>query len=278
VLGHEPVGLVDAIGHGGTSLRVGDRVGVSWVQEGCGACPYCQRHRFNFCESQHTWMSMGGGHAEFFLAQAAGCTRLPDGLSWEAAAPMFCAGYTVMSGYRAARAKPGDRVGVLGIGGLGHLAVQIAKALGHEVIAVTGSAGKRQEALDLGADEVLAVAEHAGRELHALGGVDVLLSTSNDMRRNSEILEGLRPEGKFVSMAIAAEPIAVDPLLLLDRELTVLGAQQGPRADLLEILELVAAGKVRPTLELYPIREINAVMQRLGSGKVRYRAVMTPDW
>lgn len=274
VLGHEPVGVIDATGPGVTHLQAGDRVGVSWVQEGCGRCAMCQRRKPDYCADQYNWMNLGGGHREYMIARAAGCTLLPDGLDWVTAAPLFCAGYTVMSGYRNAQAKPGDRIAVIGIGGLGHLLVQIAKAYGHEVIAVTSSDSKRAEAKTLGADEALVVQEHAGKELAAMGGADIVLSTSNNMAQNSAILAGIRHEGKLISMAISSDKIAVDPLHLLDHQITIRGSQQCGREDMVEILQLAAAGKVTPMIETYGLTEIDAVMVRLAEGKVRYRAVL----
>ncbi|MCF6287414.1 MAG: alcohol dehydrogenase catalytic domain-containing protein [Candidatus Hydrogenedentes bacterium] len=277
VLGHEPVGTIDALGDGVTHLREGDRVGVSWVQEGCGRCGFCQRRKPDYCDDQYSWMNLGGGHAEYMIARAAGCTLLPDGLDWAVAAPLFCAGYTVMSGYRNAQAKPGDRVGVIGIGGLGHLLVQVAKAYGHEVVAITSSENKREEARQLGADEVLVVKEHAGKALADMGGVDVAISTSNDMKHNSQVIEGIRHEGKLVSMAISKEKMEIDPLFLLDHQIRIIGSQQCGREDLVEILGLAASGKVKPMLECYPLEAVNEVMQRLAEGKVRYRAVLTHE-
>lgn len=275
VLGHEPVGVVDALGPGVVDLRVGDRVGVSWCQAGCGRCRPCQRRQLSACKDLISWMNYGGGHREFMIARAEGCTLLPDGLAWESAAPMFCAGFTVMSGYRNSRPQTGDRMAVIGLGGLGHLAVQIAKAYGHDTIVVTGTENKRKEALELGADEVLVVKNHAGRELADMGGVDVILSTSNGMPMNSQVMDGLRPRGRFVSMAIGEGKIEIDPLSALDREIEFIGSQQGARADMVEILELAAAGKVKPMLEIYPMDQINSVMERLEAGKVRYRSVLT---
>lgn len=274
VLGHEPVGTVDALGPGVTRLQAGDRVGVSWVQEGCGRCRTCQVGKPDYCASVQTWMELGGGHRDYMIARAAGCTRLPDGLDWQLAAPLFCAGYTVMSGYRNARMRPGDRVGVAGVGGLGHLAIQIAKAHGHEVIGITASADKREEILGLGADEVLFIREHAGKELAAMGGVDVVLSTTNNMQHNSQLLEGIRDEGKLISMAISEGRIEVDPLHLLSHQISIVGSQQCGRGDLVEVLELAAAGKVTPMVEVYRPARINQVMERLAAGKVRYRAVL----
>lgn len=275
VLGHEPVGIIDALGPGVVSLQVGDRVGVSWCQAGCGRCRSCQRHRFSSCKNSVSWMNYGGGHQEFMIARAEGCTLLPDGLAWEPAAPMFCAGFTVMSGYRNGRPQTGERIAVIGLGGLGHLAIQIAKAYGHETVVITGTENKRKEAMDLGADEVLVVKNHAGKELADMGGVDVILSTSNSMPQNSQVLDGLRPRGRFVSMAIGEGKLEIDPLAALDREIEVIGSQQGAREYMVEILELAAAGKVKPMLEVYPMDQANEVMNRLESGKVRYRSVLT---
>jgi len=123
VLGHEPVGVVEEVGAGVTALRKGDRVGVSWAQKGEGRCHFCQEGRFAYCPEHQTWMHLGGGNSELMLAWATGCTLVPQGLSDAEAAPIFCAGFTVMSGLRNATPRPGDRVAVLGIGGLGHLEI-----------------------------------------------------------------------------------------------------------------------------------------------------------
>lgn len=276
VIGHEPVGEVHALGAGVTTVQVGDRVGVSWTQRGCAQCRPCQEHRYQYCSDAITWVQNGGGNAEYMIAEETGCTPLPDGLDWTAAAPLFCAGFTVMSGYRNAAPRPGDRVGVIGLGGLGHLALQVAKAMGHETVAVTRSADKAAALRQLGADEVVVIGTHAGKAIRAVGGVDVLLSTSNDMRHNGEALWGLRDEGRFVTMAIGTEPIPVDPALMLGKQLTIKGSMLDERQDLVEILHLAAAGKVRPVLETYPLEEIQRAYERLEAGQVRYRAVVVP--
>ena len=274
VLGHEPVGEVEQLGAGVTNVRVGDRVGVSWTQRGCGRCRYCQEERPKYCADPVTWVENGGGNAEFMLAEAAGCTLLPEQLSWEEAAPLFCAGFTVMSGYRNAGPRPGDRIGILGMGGLGHLGLQIAKAYGHGTVAITNSPDKVAALRSLGADEVLVIKSHVGKELRQLGGVDVILSTSNSMSQNGEALRGLLPEGRFVTMAVSEEPIAVIPNLMLGRQLVLKGSMLNDRKDLIEVLQLAAQGKVRPQVEVYPLEEINIALERLEQGRVRYRAVL----
>jgi D-arabinose 1-dehydrogenase-like Zn-dependent alcohol dehydrogenase len=164
---------------------------------------------------------------------------------------------------------------VAGIGGLGHLALQVAKAYGHEVVAVTNSAGKAGDARKLGADEVVVVKEHAGKELQGIGGADVVLSFSPSMKQNSELMEGLRPDGRLVTTAVSGEPIQADPVQMLFKQTSIIGSAHNNPADLIDILALAAAGKVKPQLETYRMDEINRVLIRLAEGKVRHRAVVS---
>lgn len=275
VAGHEPVGEVVEVGAGVTSVVVGDRVGVCWVQKGCGRCRFCQEGRPIYCASQQTWMQVGGGNSELMLAWAEGCTKIPDGLAYELAAPVFCAGFTVMSGLRSAAPRPGDRIAVIGIGGLGHLAVQYAAALGLETIVVTSSADKIKFAKELGASEAVVAGDDPGKALAAIGGVDVILSTTNSAKQVGQAISGLRPEGRLVGMGFVDGPIAIaDQGSLLMKQLRVLGSSQNQRRDLVEALELVASGKVKPILETYPLDKVNEVFERVESGKVRFRAVI----
>jgi D-arabinose 1-dehydrogenase-like Zn-dependent alcohol dehydrogenase len=273
VLGHEPVGVIEVLGPGVTGLAVGDRVGVGWVQRGCGKCIHCARAREVYCPDPITWEQNGGGFAQFMIAEASGCVRIPDGVDWLEAAPMFCAGFTVMSGYRNAKARPGDRVAIHGAGGLGHLALQIAKAMGHEVIAITNAADKAASLRDLGADEVLVIHQHPGRELRDMGGADVILATSNNMKQTGQVLSGLRDGGTLVTMAVGDDPFPVKPTLALTRQFTIKGSSQNERADLVEVLDLLAQGRIHPVLEVYRLDEVNTVFERLDRGAVRYRAV-----
>jgi D-arabinose 1-dehydrogenase-like Zn-dependent alcohol dehydrogenase len=275
ILGHETVGVIDIIGPGVRSLMVGDRVGVSWFQAGCGRCAYCQKKQIKFCAEPRTWITNGGGYAEYMIAEAEGCTLLPDGLAWEAAAPLFCGGFSAMSAYRASKPQAGECVAVIGIGGLGHLALQIARSMGHRVVAITNSADKQRDAREMGADEVLVVKNHAGQELQEMGGADVVLSFSPSMKQNSQVLLGLRPGGRLVTTAVSADPIQGDPVQMLFKQISIIGSAHNDPADLIDILRLVADGKVKPQLETYPMEEINQVLDRLAEGKVRHRAVVT---
>jgi D-arabinose 1-dehydrogenase-like Zn-dependent alcohol dehydrogenase len=274
VPGHEPVGEIDALGDGVDGLALGDRVGIPWMQSGCGDCAECARGRAKYCRRQRNWVTNGGGLAELMIVEASGCVRLPGALSFELAAPLFCAGFTVMSGFRRARPREGERIAVLGLGGLGHLAVQIARAHGHEVIAVTRARTKTRDAIALGASDVLVVKEHAGRELGRMGGADVVISTTSDADEAGGAVHGLRAEGRLVALGLGAHAMPIDARALLSRQASVVGAMQDERADLIDLLALAASGAVRPWVEPLPASQVVRAMARLAEGRVRYRAVM----
>ncbi len=275
VAGHEPVGEIVELGPGVLDFKVGDRVGAFWNQKGCGRCPTCQSGDQAHCPQGQSWMNIGGGNSELMLAWASGCMLLPEGLDYDSAAPIFCAGYTVMSGLRNATPRPGERVAVLGLGGLGHLALQFSRAVGLETWAVTGHADKTKELKALGASEVLVGGDEPGKAMTDAGGFDVILATTNSSKQVSSALGGLRLNGRLVNMGITPDgPITVDPMAMLMGQRQLRGSSQDERSDLFEALALVAAGKVKPVLETYPITKINEVRERLAQGKVRYRAVL----
>jgi alcohol dehydrogenase len=271
-LGHEPVGEIAAVGAGVTTRKTGDRVGVAWVQSSCGRCEWCLRGRPMFCaESLGTSVQLAGGHAEYMLAFADATTPLPEGLSFEQAAPIFCAGYTVWSGLRWAAPQPGERVAVLGIGGLGHLALQYAKAAGFHTIAVSHSPDKDQLIRDLGADEIV----RDGTGLAGAGGADIVLGTSNSMDATADSIKGLRPDGRLVVMGVEAKPLMVSPFELLMKRIKIIGSQQNGREYLYEALAIAASGKVRVVTETYQLDEITKAYERVEKGQVRFRAVVT---
>ncbi|MFO0618086.1 MAG: DUF692 family protein [Polyangiaceae bacterium] len=275
-MGHEPVGEVEAVGEAVRAVAVGDRVGVPWVQAGCGRCPACARGARWACVDPKTWIQNGGGHTELIVAEAAGCVALPSGVAWEHAAPMMCAGFTVMSGYRAARPRPGERVAVLGLGGLGHLGVQIARAMGHEVVALTGSPDKRDEAIALGASVVLDAREDPGAALEAAGGADVILATTSALEAVSSVPRGLRPGGRVVLIGLGPGAVAIDPMTLILARGSIVGALAAERGDLVDALDLVARGAIRPWVERYPIALAERAFARVRDGRVRFRAVLEP--
>jgi alcohol dehydrogenase len=271
ILGHEPAGEIVAIGPGVTTRKVGDRVGVPWVQTTCGRCEWCLRGRPMFCSSAiNTGVESQGGHAEFMPAPAAATMLLPDKVSYDQAAPIFCAGYTVWSGLRWAEPKPGERVAVVGIGGLGHLALQYAKAAGFDTIAISRSPDKDPLIRSLGANEIV----RDGAGLARAGGADIVLSTTNSTDAMVDTINGLRPDGRLVTMGFDAKPLPVSLADLITRRIRIIGSQQNGVEYLYEALEFVAKGKVKVIAETYQLDEINRAYERVENGKARFRAVV----
>ena len=279
VLGHEGVGEVVAVGEGVTTRKVGDRVGLPITQKPCGRCDFCrERHPYSFVTANNcvapilTGVNVDGGHAEYIAADASGTVLLPDGLSYELAAPTVCAGYTVWAALRRANAKPGARVAVLGVGGVGHLGIQFAKAAGYHVIAITHSPDKHDLARELGADDVVT----NGDELHDVGGADVLLHTAPTHAPAVDALKGLRPWAKIVLMGIAAEDSFSFPALALTgHSFEIIGSAHNGPEYLAEALEIVARGEVKPMVEIFPKERVDEAYQRLINGQLRFKAVVT---
>lgn len=286
-IGHEPAGEIVELGEGVTNRKIGDRVGVPWLQTTCGRCEWCQRGKSLFCQKQiGTGINIQGSHAEYMVAYADSTQLLPDGLSYEQAAPIFCAGYTVYSGLRFADPKPHERIAVVGVGGLGHLAIQYSKAAGFETIALTHSKDKEELAYKLGADIVV----RNGEELKNIGsrgggegegdngigggGADVILATSNSYKTTGDSLNGLRPDGRMILMGVSTtEPLIVPPDLIFKRG-RIIGSMQNDREYLYEALDYVAKGKVRVITETFSLDDISNAYDMVANGKVRFRAVI----
>ncbi len=269
-IGHEPVGEIVEIGEGVTTRRIGDRVGVPWLQASCGRCEWCERGKQLFCQQQiGTGIGTQGSHAEYMLAYVDSTMLLPKEITYEQAAPVFCAGYTVYSGLRHADPKPHEKIAILGIGGLGHLGLQYSKACGFETIAITHSKDKEDLCYKMGADLVVKNAE----ELKNNGGADVILATSNSSQAASEAISGLRPDGRMMIIGFENKPIQVPPMILMTRA-KIMGSQQNSREYLYEALDYVAKGKVKVITETYSLDDIGQAYDRVAAGKVRFRAVI----
>jgi alcohol dehydrogenase len=272
ILGHEPVGEIVAVAPDVATRTLGDRVGSAWVQSTCGRCEWCLRGRRMFCPSMKgTGMDTQGGHAEYMLMNADATYLIPDAVSYEQAAPVFCAGYTVYTGLRWADPQPHERVAVLGIGGLGHLAVQYAKAAGFQTIAISHSPDKDKMVRELGAEEIV----RDGKSLAAAGGADIILSTTNSTKSMVDSIQGLRPDGRFIVMGADVEPLTISVIELLFKRIRIIGSQQNGPEYLYEALDYVAQGKVKPIVEVYPLAEAARAYERVAEGKTRFRAVLT---
>jgi alcohol dehydrogenase len=274
-IGHEPAGEIVELGEGVTTRKVGDRVGVPWLQSTCGRCEWCQRGKLFFCPNQiGTGINIAGGHAEYMVAYADATQLIPNGLPYDQAAPIFCAGYTVYSGLRLADPKPHERIAVVGIGALGHLGIQYSKAAGFETIAVTHSKDKEELAYKLGANSVVSNGEALLNEKG--GGADVILSTSNSYKAIADAIKGIRPDGRVILMGVSStETLTVSPEILFKRA-RIIGSTQNDREHLYEALDYVAKGKVKVMTETFPLEEISAAYDKVANGNVRFKAVIEP--
>ena len=271
ILGHEPVGEIVKVGESVTTRNKGDRVGVPYLQKTCGRCEWCQRGKRLFCERQQgTGVHLNGGHAEYMLAFEDATILISNEISYEQAAPIFCAGYTVYSGLRAAKPKPHERIAIVGIGGLGHLGIQYSKAAGFHTIAVTHSKDKEELAYKLGADQVVS----NGKDLKLNGGADVILVTSNSYKPAIEAFQGLRPEGRWILMGMSNEKLTIDPFSLFLNRHQIIGSQQNSPEYLYEALDFVAKGKVKVMTETFSLDNIGEAYDKVANGKVRFRAVI----
>src|SRR5215467_8788157 len=269
-IGHEPVGEIVEVGQGVTSRQIGDRVGVPWLQNTCGRCEWCLRGKNLFCEKQMgTGINTQGSHAEYMVANADSTMLLPEAISYEQAAPIFCAGFTVYSGLRHAEPKPHEKIAILGIGGLGHLGIQYSKACGFETIAISHSKDKEELCYKMGADLVV----KNGEDLQKSGGADVILATSNSNQAASEAISGLRPDGRMIIMGYDTKPIQVPPFIIINRA-RIMGSTQNSREYLYEALDYVGKGKVKVIMETFSLDEIDKAYDKVANGQVRFRAVI----
>ncbi len=278
VLGHEGVGEVVAVGAGVTQRKIGDRVGIPMVQKRCGKCDFCRgQHPNSFVTAANcadpvlTGVNVDGAHAEYIAVDVDGTVLLPDEVSFELAAPTLCAGFTVWAGIRRADIRAAGRVAVVGIGGLGHLAIQYARAAGFQVTAVTHSPDKRELARQLGADEVVS----DGAELKASGGADLIMHTSSNHAAVASAMEGLRPWGKVVMMGIATDELTLPALPLVSNSYQIIGSAHNGFEYLVEALDFVARGEVTPMIELFPKERVAEAYERAANGDVRFKAVVT---
>lgn len=278
ILGHEIAGRVVEIGEGVDALRVGDRVGIPWIHWTCGECEMCRQGDENLCSKQKiTGLTVDGGFAEFVKAPASHALKIPDGLPSADAAPLFCAGVTVYRALKAARISPGERLAVFGVGGLGHLAVQLGQYWEAQVIAVDISEEKLAAANSLGAMKTLNVAvADVVKELRRMGGAHVAIVTSAAKAAYEMAFACLRPTGILLVVGLPAESICFPPILMAANEVRIQASAVGTREDLREVLALAAEGKVRCHVSTRPLAEANAVLDQLRRGQVSGRLVLTP--
>jgi len=278
ILGHEIVGRVVEKGAAVQSLNVGDRVGVPWLHWSCGECEFCREGNENLCARQKiTGVTVDGGYAEFAKAPASHALAIPGKLSASEAAPIFCAGVTVYRALKHSGILRGQRLAVFGIGGLGHIGVQIGIALGAEVTAIDVSEEKLALAKSLGAVQTFnAGSTDVAKRFREIGGAHLALVTSAAKAAYQSAFHCVRPSGVLLVVGLPSEDICFPPILMAAREIRVQSSAVGTRQDLLEALELAAAGKVRCEVSTRPLAQANEVLEQLRHGRVSGRIALAP--
>jgi propanol-preferring alcohol dehydrogenase len=280
ILGHEVVGRVVKLGAGVSHLQPGQRVGVAWLHNACGQCEQCREGNENLCRNgaNVTGMTVDGGYAQFMRAVASHALPIPDALASDAAAPLFCAGVTTYRALKNAHAGPGQRVAVFGIGGLGHVAVQIARAMGAEVIGLDVADDKLSLARELGAAHVLNAADPQSlKAVRRMGGAHVAVVTSAVAAAYDAALKCLRPTGTLCVVGLPPEPLRFAALALVSSEVRIIGSAVGTREDTRAVLDLAAAGHVRCLVETRPLSDVNAVFDAMRGGRIQGRVVLDPQ-
>ncbi|MGO1120947.1 alcohol dehydrogenase AdhP [Rhodovibrionaceae bacterium A322] len=275
--GHEGVGIVAEVGKGVTAVKEGDRVGVPWLHSACGHCTHCMGGWETLCtDQQNTGYSVNGGFADYVLADPNYVGHLPQGLDFAPAAPVLCAGVTVYKGLKETDTRPGQTVVISGIGGLGHMAVQYAKAMGLNVIAVDIADDKLDLATKLGADQVInALTTDPVKEVQAGGGAEGVLVTAV---AGKSFEQGVGMLARGGTMSLVGLPPEDFPLSIFDTVLnrkTIRGSIVGTRLDLAESLAFAAEGKVAAHYSEETLDDVNSIFDRMKKGTIDGRIVMS---
>lgn len=278
ILGHEIAGRVLEKGSAVGDLEIGDRVGVPWIHWSCGACEFCGEGNENLCSRQKiTGVTVDGGYAEFVKAPSSHTQKIPEGISAIESAPLFCAAVTVYRALKHAGPLNGLRLAVFGVGGLGHLAVQLGRVFGAEVTAIDVSEEKLELARSLGAAETRnARTTDLAKQMRRKGGVHVAVVTSGSKAAYDTAFYCLRPAGTLLVVGLPAENICFPPVLMAAGEIRTRASAVGTRQDLREVISLAAEGKVRCRVSARPLVEANEVLDQVRAGKVSGRVVLTP--
>ena len=276
VPGHEVIGRIDALGVAVQGWTSGDRVGVGWHGGQCGHCDNCRRGDFFACQNfqRITGITADGGYGEYMLAPQSALARVPSGISAEEAAPLMCAGVTTFNSLRNSAARPGDLVAVLGLGGLGHLAVQYAAKMGLRVVGIARGTDKAAFASQLGAHHYIdSQSQDPAEELKKLGGAKVILATATSAEAMQACIGGLGPRGTFLVVG-AVPKLEVPPLQMIGGNQSVRGWYSGTAIDSQDTLEFSVLSGVRSLNEIYPMARVGEAYERMMSGQARFRVVL----
>ncbi|MGB3475796.1 MAG: alcohol dehydrogenase catalytic domain-containing protein [Mycobacterium sp.] len=276
-LGHEIAGTIAELGPGVTDWQLGERVAVGWFGGHCNHCIPCRKGDFIHCANGQvpSW-HYPGGYAESVTVPANALARIPDELTFVEAAPMGCAGVTTYHALRSTQARPGDRVAVLGLGGLGHLGVQFARAMGFETISIARGAAKEADARALGAHHYIdSTAGDVAAAMTAFGGVSVVLATAANSRAMADTLGGLAPRGELVIIGVTTEPLPIAPVQLITPGLSLTGHPSGTARDIEETMRFAVLSGVRARIEERPLAQAAEAYAAMAEGRARYRMVLT---
>ncbi|WP_348260634.1 NAD(P)-dependent alcohol dehydrogenase [Telmatobacter sp. DSM 110680] len=273
--GHEIIGTITAVGSRVRSLKVGERVGLGWQSNSCGECEWCSRGLENLCASlEATCVHRNGGYANSVRANSRFVMSIPGALPSEQAAPLLCGGITVYSPMRDHGINPSSRVGVVGIGGLGHIAIQFARVFGAEVIAFSTSTGKEEEARALGAHHFVHSRESKSMK-EVAGSLDFILNTANADQDWNVYIQALRPTGTLCFVGVPPSPVSVQAFPLIGGIRTVTGSPIGSPQKIREMLDVAARHGVKATTEAFSMAKANDAIEKVKKNKVRYRAVLS---
>ena len=275
--GHEVVGIIDEVGSGVSTWKMGQRVGVGWHGGQDGTCRECRRGDFRNCRNlKISGISFDGGYQQYMVAPLEALVAVPDGLSDTEAAPLLCAGITTYNALRHSGALPGDLVAVQGVGGLGHLGIQFAQKFGYKVAAIGRGSENAPLAKKLGANVYIdSVASNAAEELQKMGGARAILATAPSSKAMSELIDGLGPNGMLMVIGAAFDPIEVTPVQLITGSRAIQGWSSGTAADSEDTLNFAELTGVRPMIETYPLERAGEAYARMMSGKAQFRVVLT---
>ncbi len=276
--GHEIAGRIDLLGDDVEGWKLGDRVAVGWFGGNDGRCQACREGDAIDCVNlQVPGLAYPGGYAESTVVPASALARIPDELTFVEAAPMGCAGVTVFNALRRTSAWPGDLVAIVGLGGLGHLAVQFASKMGFDTVAIDRGAQKAATARQLGARHYIdSAVQDVAVALRALGGAKVVLATVPSPAAMTQAIDGLRPLGELVVIGVSADKIEVSPLQLIAGQKTLRGHASGTSEEVEETLRFAAQSGVRAITEESPLEDAPQAFGKMLAGTVRFRGVLTP--
>jgi len=277
VPGHEVAGIIDEVGPDVAGWTVGQKVGVGWNGGYCGHCASCRRGDFITCQNiQVSGISYDGGYAEYMIAPTNALAMVPQELSPIEVGPLMCAGITTFNSLRNSGAGAGDLVAILGIGGLGHLAVQFAAKMGFHTVAIARGKDKEPLAKKLGAHHYIdSQSEDPASELLQLGGAKVILATVTNAQAMNAVIGGLGVNGKLVIVGAPMEPLQVSPLMLIGKRLSITGWPSGSPMDSQDTMSFCALSGVRSMNQVFPLEKVAEAYGLMMSGKARFRVVLT---